>query len=129
MKLEIKTLTFQEVYPTGSQYLNQRLGMEISYVEGQDPLEIYKEAKRITDEAHKAMYPQLYEWTITASPKQPKLSIEDQLIQDMNACTEIDEVNLLGVQIGLVGFSNGVKGNPILEDAYEKKYNQLLNKQ
>lgn len=57
----IKSITFQQTFPTGIQYQNQRLGMEIDITPQDDIQAVFLHAKNTVEEIFKAMNPHVGE--------------------------------------------------------------------
>jgi hypothetical protein len=58
--MPITSVTYSRKYPTGP-FLNETIGVEITLVENQDPLEALAEAKKLTDTFHEQANPHLYD--------------------------------------------------------------------
>ena len=149
--MTVEKIHYEELFPTGV-YANQRLRVEIAlehhdftettpmgvnqYVgdERRNDIvsEAYKTAKTLVQQAFHAINPNLEEMRGTViTPADPKYTEEQVdkrvaiLIQDINNCEVLDEVNGLGVQVGLLGFAKMVSAHPELQKAYDNRLKEL----
>lgn len=102
--------------------------------EGEDIHQAYRELDKIIEVTHDETLTQidLYRGTHTRTiPEQEQqnpidLTIQG-IIQDINACTVVDEKNGLGVQVGLVAYEQLATQYPLVQEAYLAKLQSLKN--
>lgn len=130
--MPIITVNYQKTYNLGN-YSSERIGIEISINEGQNPKEALQEAKKLADEFHLDNNKGLYvENMITgvastgiASPIIQQTATKKQentkpltLIEQINTCTEVKV---------LESYKLIVRNNPDANEAYRKKLVELSN--
>jgi hypothetical protein len=57
----ISKISYSKLFPTSS-YLNDRVGIEIDLVAGEDAMSALNEAKELAETFHKQAYPELYKF-------------------------------------------------------------------
>jgi len=100
---------------------NRWLGIEIPVPPGEDPLETFKKAETLIRQAFNPSLVPISEALQGVLP----VSQVDVLIKDIEGCTEIDWINGLGVQVGLVAFREKAEENELSLKAYRNKFNEL----
>lgn len=98
-----------------------KLALTIDLLPGQDPIEAHKEAKALLDRLLPGMDSGRGE-PVEESPVNNRIA---SLIEDINACTEIDRLNQLNIQVGLIAFKDLSETNPELKAAYDLRLKQL----
>jgi hypothetical protein len=58
--MTIERITYKRVFPTGSMYLNEHIGVDILLNDGDDKDALLNEARVWAENQHKAAYPHLY---------------------------------------------------------------------
>jgi hypothetical protein len=124
-QMKITTINYQKVFPLG-QYINERLGIEIEVSELDDPLEVYKEAKRIIEEAHRAMNPQL-EYESIPSTTQPPIPEQKPQPEERRIGNIVEDINSCENLKVLETYKFIAKQKPEFQEAYEKKFRELSN--
>jgi hypothetical protein len=129
---------YQRAYPIGP-FMQEKIGFEIDtevdslQPDGSkvSPIEAVQILKGLCDAAHKEVNPGLeittdYS-TIPGHPmaEEPVDKRIAAIIEDLNACTEIDATNPLGVQIGLISYKHAAEANPEIKAAFDLKMRQL----
>lgn len=129
----IDRIFFQQTFPTG-QYANVKLGVEMALVPGVDDVqEAFKEAKATVDTAFKAMN-LIIEPDYSAIPGHPMNetnSIDkrvETIIGDIELCASINDINAVGVQVGLIAYESAANSDPRIKAAYDLKMIQLKQK-
>jgi hypothetical protein len=117
--MKVTKVTYQKIFPIGM-YLNEKIGVEIDIDDTESPHQALSKAKEIVEQFHKDSNPTV----INEVGEQPlliiekeKLSQEDAIIRDIGTCTEIKI---------LESYSMLAKKNQKIQDAYNKKYSDLL---
>ena len=75
-KMPITSVTYQRAYVTGA-FLQEKIGVEITLEENQDPLEALAEAKKLTDSFHMEANPHLHTTTIVYPNGMPSFDEEE----------------------------------------------------
>ncbi len=131
--MKIEKIAFEQLYPTGI-YANQRYRAEASVDwEKDDIIECYKTLQSAVEKAFIALNPQI-KWdsmppygapihydennrAIEALPaKDSKESATERMLSAINSCTELKVLET---------FKLLVKNNPVFQEAYNKKSNEL----
>lgn len=144
--MKIERIAFEQLYPTGA-YSNQRLRVEIALQEEDffmrvpvgdmsavtsipNPEEViqnaFETAKKIVNDTFVKMNPHIT-WSEQKEVSQPSVTENriQTIINDLNACTSIDEKNNRGVQTGLIAFEEAANQNEEIKKAYNTKMNEL----
>lgn len=148
--MTVEKIHYEELFPTGV-YANQRLrvevqlekGVDYGFFTGEEPnkkfvyaneaaIKAFELAKTLVQQAFHAINPNFEEMrgtviTHSQSPA-PEETIDKRIasiIEDINACTAISEINSRGVEVGLIAYAAMVKGNDVLGAAYDKKEIEL----
>lgn len=138
--MKIERIKYEQLFPTG-EYANQRLSMEIvlephDFCEGEVPQikvaeEAFEFAKKAVNDAFQKLNPGS---TLTVNPEyahllpisQVEKPVETRievLIQDIEACTEIEGVN------GISSWRKIVEKNPALQDAYDRTREKIIGRE
>lgn len=117
--MKIKTINYQKVFPLG-QFVNERLGVEVEISESENPIEVYKEVKKIIEDAHRAMNPQLEYDVVAASTDQPPHEERriGNIIDDINSCENLKVLET---------YKFIAKQKPEFQEAYDEKFRELSN--
>lgn len=129
----IQVIKYEKLLPTGA-YLNEKIGFEVSVDFEPTNENVLLEIERLrilAEQSHKEKYPHLY--TESGSPIETK-QVEDEpintriqtLINDINNCTVVDEINAFGAQVGLIAFEGAANSNEEIRVAYDFRMKQLL---
>lgn len=134
--MPITTVNYQKTYNLGN-YSSEKIGIEISLNEGQDPKEALHEAKKLADEFHTNTNKEIYPKNADSVPininkadpviKQQEasstklLSKEEKQKQLIESCTSMDGND------GLLSYKLLVKSYPHLQDTYDNKLKELQN--
>lgn len=130
----VTKVKYEKLFPTGA-YLNEKIGFEAEiepHLNSLDnPTSAIEQLRQLAEQSHREKYPHLYTESgspITIMEKEESVTNRlAQLIQDINSCTEIDQLNPFGVQIGLLAYESMAKSSPELKGAYDKKLQSLKN--
>lgn len=124
-------VTFEQIYFTGVQYLNQRLGGEIVLEEGETMADGWRKLKKQADDFHRENYPHLYQTHNPIIISEPPYGMTEQIpevkIQRPSNATEgiifdIDSVTDIKV---LGSYKLMAKTNPAINQAYQNKLKEL----
>jgi len=99
----------------------RKIGLEGEVAETDDTQKAFEHAKTIVENWHNS----------TSPPPPPSTDTSEgveTLIREIEACTEIDQVNSFGVQVGLSAFRKKADNDERAMDAYRKKFNELVNR-
>lgn len=125
--MNIDRISYQRVFPIGN-FATQRIGLEATLDENENPEEALTKLMTITNELHSATIATLEEYRGTTTrtiEESPVNSTIKGIIEDIQACTVVDEKNSLGVQVGLLAYEPVVAQNPELQDTYDQKLKEL----
>lgn len=128
--MKIEKIYFEQLFPTGN-FSNVRMGMEISMEENDVVLEAYDSAKKLVNASFNALHPEvtatLHDFNTgqPSSPQTAKEEWEDAMIKEIGKMNQIDEVNAIGVQTGLLAYSTAASQSQRVKDAYEKRMEEL----
>jgi hypothetical protein len=123
--MNIKSVTYQKVYAIGA-YITERIGVEASVDEGQDPKFVLAELKKLCDEVNTANNPHLTETnapepttlpTLKVEREQKPTSIEDQI----KACTQLEGDD------GLASFKQVAQRDQELMKLYMEQLKKITN--
>lgn len=123
-----KLITYSESYEFIEYGLHRwkKIGIESDLEEGDDPIECHiTQVKKV--EAMKATSIAELESMrgTTVTTINPIDATIQGLIEDINGCTVVDEVNGLGVQTGLLAYLPMTAHYPEIKAAYDNKLEQL----
>lgn len=119
--MKIEKISYQKLFPLGA-FINEKIGVEMQLDEGDNPLQVLNEAKKLVEKYHIDTNPQMY---IDDAPQiSTSLPIEEvqpltkvaSLIQQINSCEEMKV---------LESYKFIVKNDTALQKAYDKKLKQL----
>jgi hypothetical protein len=84
----ISKVTYSKLFPTSS-YLNDRVGIEIDLVAGDNAMDALNEAKELAETFHRQAYPELY-------LKEVKNLTTDEVstIDEIKACTDLKKLGV-----------------------------------
>jgi len=123
--MQITSVTYQKTYSIGP-YLTERIGVEASIDEGQDPKIVLSELKKLCDEVNEANNPHLAQ-PIAQPPepeKLPEIQVEKPIAgKPFNVINEIASTTsptVLKIYKGMLKTESD-------KLAYENKMNELLN--
>ena len=119
-------ISYQELFPNGN-FANRRLGLEGSLSPGENPIEAWNEMRKIALEYQQTQAPIDFDEcrgskVVDVNPVNTTIQ---GIIEDIGNCTVVDEVNSLGVQVGLKAYSAIAEQYPDVKDAYLKKLQEL----
>ncbi len=119
--MKIEKISYQKLFPLGA-FINEKIGVEMQLDEGDNPVQVLNEAKKLVEKYHIDTNPQMYiddvpqiSTTTTIDQVQPLTKVAS-LIQQINSCEEIKV---------LESYKLIVKTDPDLQRAYDKKLKQL----
>lgn len=132
--MKVVKATFEQIYFTGVQYLNQRLGGEVILEEGETLADAWAKMKQDANDFHKASYPHLYEKDVTLNINIPppygvaeqipeqKINPEEKrigvFVEDIMGCKDLKT---------LESYKFIVKSNPELQGAYDLQRSLLIS--
>lgn len=124
--MHIDRIAYQKTFNIGS-YQSERIGVEIVLNEGDSAKEALDTARNLVHEYHQETAPlEEMRGTITRDVvDSPEGATIKAIINDMAACTAIDEKNNLGVQVGLLSYEGISKEHPELSEYYKLKFDDL----
>lgn len=112
------------------------LGIERTAQPGADPIAEFLKAREVLVNSFKAISGQTmtdYNTGGGAHGTESGVMPEDERIsivaRDIMECQVLDLKNDYGVQTGLLGYETIAKAHPLLQEAYDKRYSELQNKQ
>lgn len=125
--MKIERISFQQLFPTG-QFQNQKLGIEASPGDNEDPLQVFEKLKATVEAAFKAMNPEIkvpisdfYEGfqpeMIPDIPAEAKTPKEQQISSTKEAISTCTSLKSLEIFKKLVDRENIEE----LHEAYNKK--------
>ena len=121
----IDRISYKKVYPISS-FCTEHIGLEASLDKDENPEEALNKLKVIVDTLHAETLTQL---DLCRGSKvvdvNPVNTTIQGIIEDIGNCTVVDEVNSLGVQVGLKAYSAIAEQYPDVKDAYLKKLQEL----
>ena len=85
--MHISKVKFDKLFSTSS-YLNDRVGIEISVGEGEDPMAALQEANKLAIEFNKREYPQLYQFN-----DKPMTAAEVDVVVGINQCETLQKLS------------------------------------
>lgn len=132
--MKLVKATYEQIYPTGYQYLHLRLGGEVILEDGETMEDGWGKLKADADEMHKKLYPHLYESTVSKEhllhPLTPAESIAP--IPEINIAHERLEVEIDNAKTTeeLKALFDRVldAGSPAIGALYNKKLKELQGK-
>lgn len=124
--MTITTISYKKVFPISS-FCTEHIGLEASLDDKENPEEALNKLKVMVDTLHAETLTQLdlYRGTKVVDVAEPVDKTIQGIIQDINACTVIDEKNGLNVQVGLMAYEGMAADYPEIKDAYDKKLKEL----
>lgn len=109
--MNISKISYSKIYAT-SQFLNERIGVEVDINEGEDAKVALQTAKSLADEFHKEANPELYKFN------EKSLTAEEaNIVTEISNCTTMDKLATYK------GFATGV-----LSKYYIDKMKELTKK-
>lgn len=120
--MRVDRINYSKLLPTGV-YSNERIGLDAELEPGDDAEVCLNKLRDCVEKLHKANNPQYYQDTNpieVATTKDSKESATERIIAAINSCTEpkvLETFRLL------------VKSNPIFQEFYNKKENELASNQ
>lgn len=135
--MKVTKVQYQKIYPTGINYLNHRVGVEIDLDETDNPDEAFKLARKLVEEWNAESNPSYaltmeymepqegageYSWDGKAgaiTPMPPKESAIESHIKTINECKTLNNLKIFEK---LVTNSN----SPELTQAYTKRHQELF---
>jgi hypothetical protein len=118
--MNIKSVTYQKVYAIGA-YITERIGVEASVDEGQDPKFVLAELKKLCDEVNTANNPHLTETQPSEPTTLPTLKVEREIQPIDKQIMEITD------PVVLKTFETFCKNNPALKELYETRLKQITD--
>lgn len=121
--MKVTKIAFEQLFPTGP-YANMRLGVEVTLDEKDNIYESFNVAKLLVEESFKKINPDFIppihdfntgQPAIVQADREPSNTVE-ALIQDINSCNEL---------IVLESYKILARTKPEIQEAYDKKYNEL----
>ena len=121
-------------------YLNEYIGFEMDIPDDGDPIAEVDTLRKMAEKSHREAYPHLYESgktspvqsfeTLTSPASQPtneqrKQEAIKRVIDDINTCTSISEINKFKVEVGLVALEKIAASDPVTLEAYNIKLQSL----
>ncbi len=85
--MSITKVKFDKLFSTSS-YLNDRIGIEVTVENGQDPITALKEASRLAIEFNKMEYPELYRFN-----DKPMTAAEVDFVIQINQCETLQKLS------------------------------------
>lgn len=142
--MKFEKVTYQKLFSLPN-YENERLGVEGYLEEGETVEEAMEQARDKIREAFRSMngavsftqqLPEPLQWGLqdTATVRwdrheEPTTTAREKQIQSIidqiNKCTAISEVNKYGVEVGLVSFEKIAFADPMVREAYDNKLKSL----
>lgn len=119
--MNIKTVTYMKIYPTGMNYLNHRIGVEVEVAPGESPEDAFKLAKDTVDrwnaESNPGMATAMEYMNGNGLPviktnDESKKSASERIIDQINGCSDIKVLET---------FKLLAKNHPEVQEAYDKK--------
>lgn len=121
--MNLKTVSYQKIYPTGINYLNHRIGVEIELSPDDNPDDAFQLARQTVERWNIESNPMMAAAIAYSEPEIPlipkkngKEAATDNMILAINSCTDLKVLET---------FRLLVKNNPIFQEAYDKKLKQL----
>lgn len=121
--MNLKTVSYQKIFPTGMMYLNHKIGVEIELSPDDNPDDAFQLAKQTVERWNIESNPGMAAAIAYSEPELPlipkkngKEAATDNMITAINSCTELKVLET---------FRLLVKNNPVFQEAYDKKLKQL----
>lgn len=120
--MPITSVSYQRTYTVGP-YMTEKIGVEASVDEGQDPKFVLAELKKLTDEVHEANNPHLQQ---TDAPLPPEPAVLPEIKVDRPPVDMILD-GIMNAKDGsdLSGYKLLIKNNQKWTDAYQKRAKEL----
>lgn len=124
----ITKVTYRRTYNLGS-FQSEAIGVEMDLNENEDPINALREMNKLTEAYHAETLTQLESQRGTIVRDMPEVNQVDAtvkgIIEDIGNCTVVDEINSLGVQVGLLAYESMTAQYPEIKEAYDKKLKEL----
>jgi hypothetical protein len=124
--MKLDRITFMQTFPTGV-YQNQKLSIEATLGDGENPIEAFREARKIVENAFVAMNPQIVfdentQHNETEAPAMVEKSNKDERVQSF-----IATINMCTSKKFLENFKTRVdeEKNQELTEAYSRKLKEF----
>jgi len=118
--MTLTNISYQRVYPLGS-YSTERIGLEATLDEGENPQTALEHLKTMVEELHQETLKSLptddFRGTHVRDVVEENPSIK-AIREEMLACTKISETNAKGVEIGLMAYAGAASKYPELNETY-----------
>jgi hypothetical protein len=129
--MKVLKSTFEQIYSTGIQYLNQRLGGEVLLEDGETMQDGWRKMKKDAEDYHKEQFPHLHNkyaplLTSDISISQPIPEVQVENPKDSVSLT-IEQINQASDITVLESFRLLSTRNEQIKEAYNKRLEQLQN--
>lgn len=119
--MTIDKISYQKIFPTGIMYLNHKIGVEVQLTEGDDPDEAFRMAKETVERWNTETNPSMG-IALAQAGFEPVIQVDksgdgiSQRLLEIDSCTDSKVLEI---------YKLIVKSNPVLQEAYNKKMEQL----
>lgn len=76
--MRIDRISYKRVFPTGALYINEHIGLEAEINEGENPVELIGELKKMAEQIHRENHPHLYVGGKISAPTVVDAPFEDE---------------------------------------------------